>query len=184
MKNKEDYLKAQINISKISLNAWHSYSLTHSIDWIKELLDEMSENASTFTRKIFENNSFLKIDIEINKKLKPHEGEMLLVKGSIDAIYATECVKSLKPMLEPLQFSFKACFLNQNLEKDEQYAEVDEVFEEGDVYQVYFFSRNHADLKEMIHEQIYLHYNSYPAIDTEKNNALSNAKSEDPTDTY
>jgi hypothetical protein len=87
-------------------------------------------------------------------------------------------------MLEPLQFSFKACFLNQNLEKDEQYAEVDEVFEEGDVYQVYFFSRNHADLKEMIHEQIYLHYNSYPAIDTEKNNALSNAKSEDPTDTY
>jgi uncharacterized metal-binding protein YceD (DUF177 family) len=168
MKSKDDSIKAQISVSKTPLNNWNEYHLTESIDWVAELLAEMSEHASSFTSKMLAPKAYLHIDLKINKKFKSTTGEMLLIQGSLDALYPTECVKSLKPLLEPLQFEFKGCFLNKSLETDEQYAEVDEVFEENDIYQVYFYQKNMADLKEMIHEQIYLNYNSYPMSDAEK----------------
>lgn len=168
MKTKPEIpLRPQIVVSKVLLNAEVEYELDQDTDWVGELLDELSENVSEFTIKILKPKTFLTLDLVISKKSKPQMGEFLLVQGHLETSYATECVKSLKPMIEHLEIDFNSCFLSEDLNQKDQYAEIDEIFEGDDVYQIYYYQKNLADLKEMIHEVIFLHYNQYPMIDTQ-----------------
>ena len=38
---------------------------------------------------------------------------------------------------------------------------------DNDVYEIYFYQKRLVDFKEMIHEQIFLHYNQYPVLDAD-----------------
>jgi uncharacterized metal-binding protein YceD (DUF177 family) len=89
------------------------------------------------------------------------------VKGTIEADYVTECVRTLKPMTVQLDIPFKVVFIDEALATSELFAEIDETYVENDVYEIYFYNKRTVDFQEMIHEQIFLHYNQYPIIDAE-----------------
>jgi uncharacterized metal-binding protein YceD (DUF177 family) len=158
-------LPRTINIIKVQLNNEQHYQLDIEQDWIKELLIEMNEHATEKKPEEYLEDTFLDIDLTITKKYKEEMGEYLLVNGAMSSTYATECIRTLKPMTMDLDLEFRACFLDEKFEKDELYVDIDEVFEDGEVYELYFFSKNTIKLQEMIHEQIYLQYNQYPVLD-------------------
>ena len=68
-------------------------------------------------------------------------------------------------MEDSLKLEIKSCFLDELYEEDEAYSDQDEIFQDDNMYDLYFYHKKFANLAEMIHEQIYLHYNQYPVAD-------------------
>ncbi len=160
---KHEKIGTQINLIKIPLNSPVEFEIDQeNTDWAADILKELNENA---TEKLDETSIFIKGTFE--KKDKPDMGEFLIVKGLVQTDYATECVRTLKPMTVQLDVPFKIVFIDEALAKSEMFAEIDETYVENDVYEIYFYSKRTVEFQEMIHEQIFLHYDQYPVLDAE-----------------
>lgn len=167
MQKHENKVGAQINLIKLPMNNIFEFELDQSTDWVREILMEMNEHATYKKPEALLNETSLRIIGEIEKKNKLEFGEFLLARGTIEAHYATECVRTLKPMKVDLTVEFKCCFVDESMSTSEQFAELDETWVENDTYEVYFYNKRTVDFQEMIHEQIYLNYDQYPVLDAE-----------------
>jgi uncharacterized metal-binding protein YceD (DUF177 family) len=165
--NKQDKISSKINLIKLAANNPIVFELDSETEWVKEFLIEMNENASEKTPEEYLNETSIFISGEMEKKNKPDLGEFLLVKGTIEADYVTECVRTLKPMTVQLDVPFKVIFVDETLATSELFAEIDETYVENDVYEIYFYNKRTVEFQEMLHEQIFLNYNQYPVIDAE-----------------
>lgn len=176
--NKQDKIGANINLVKIPANNPILFELDTETDWVKEFLLEMNENATEKSPEAYLDETSLFISGEIEKKTKNDMGEFLIVKGTIEADYATECVRTLKPMTVQLDIPFKVVFIDEELATSELFAEIDETYIENDVYEIYFYSKRTVNFQEMLHEQIFLHYDQYPVLDADSK--LEGVDSEGP----
>lgn len=165
--NKQDKISSKINLIKLAANNPIVFELDSETEWVKEFLIEMNENASEKTPEEYLNETSIFISGEMEKKNKPDLGEFLLVKGTVEADYVTECVRTLKPMTVQLDVPFKVIFVDETLATSELFAEIDETYVENDVYEIYFYNKRTVEFQEMLHEQIFLNYNQYPVIDAE-----------------
>ncbi|MBY0517406.1 MAG: DUF177 domain-containing protein [Bacteriovoracaceae bacterium] len=168
MKNPlENHLESNLNISKLPINATVTHSLDKSAPWVKAILVELNENASEKTPEEWILETDINIRIELTKKFKGEIGEYLLVKGTVDANYATECVRTLKTMKDSVHAEFNTCFAPEAVLQSEEYAETGEIWIDGETRDLYGYKKNHVELNEMIHEQIYMNYNTYPKLDAD-----------------
>lgn len=166
--NKQDkHIGAKINLIKLPANQEIEFELDQDTDWVKEFLVEMNENATEKSPEAYLDDTSIFISGTIEKKTKNDMGEFLLVKGTIQADYATECVRTLKPMTMELDVPFKVVFVDEELASSELFADIDETYVENDVYEIYFYNKRTVDFQEMLHEQIFLHYDQYPVLDAE-----------------
>lgn len=166
--NKQDkHVGAKINLIKLPANQEIEFELDQETDWVKEFLVEMNENATEKSPEAYLDETSIFISGTIEKKTKNDMGEFLLVKGTIQADYATECVRTLKPMTMELDVPFKVVFVDEELASTELFADIDETYVENDVYEIYFYNKRTVDFQEMLHEQIFLHYDQYPVLDAE-----------------
>lgn len=164
---KQERISAQINLLKLPANNVFEFSLDESTDWVAEILKELNENATEKSPEEYQQETSLKISGQITKKNKSDLGEYVLLKGQITGEYATECVRTLKSMKMDLDFELKICFLDESLAKTELYEDVDETYVDNDIYQVYFYQKRLIDLKETLHEQIFLNVDPYPILDAD-----------------
>lgn len=164
---KNDKVAATINLVKLPNNAKFEFDLDQDVDWIKPLLLELNENASEKSPEEYFEETSLYISGEFEKKNKLDMGEFFLVKGTIEGTYATECVRTLRPMTVELNVPFKVCFVDEALATTEQFAEIDETYVENDVYEIYFYTKRTVNFLEMLHEQIFLNVDPYPVLDAE-----------------
>ena len=158
-------LKSPINIAKLPANSFMDYQLTKQQDWVKELLIELNEKASALPEEMKLDQTRLDIDLEIQRRFKGEFGEYVLCRGSIEAVFFTECVKSLATMKDSVECEFKAAFLDSSFARKPEYEELTESYFDNDVYDLYYFERRMVDLKEMLHEVIWLNVNPYPTRD-------------------
>jgi uncharacterized metal-binding protein YceD (DUF177 family) len=165
--NKQDKVGAKINLLKLPANNPIVFELDQETDWVKEFLMEMNENATEKSPEAYLDETSIFISGEIVKKQKNDMGEFLLVKGTIEADYVTECVRTLKPMTVQLDVEFKVIFVDEELSSSELFADLDETYVENDVYEIYFYNKRTVDFQEMLHEQIFLNYDQYPVLDAE-----------------
>jgi len=165
--NKNDKISAQINLIKLPLNTEFNFDLDQDTDWVKKFLLELNEKASEKSPEEYLEETFIEISGEIEKKDKPEMNEVLLVRGTITATYATECIRTLKPMLMDMDVEFKICFVDESMATSELFADLDETYVENDVYQIYFHNKRTVNFEEMLHEQIFLNYEQYPVLDAE-----------------
>jgi uncharacterized metal-binding protein YceD (DUF177 family) len=165
--NKQDKISSKINLIKLAANNPIVFELDSETEWVKEFLTEMNENASDKTPEEYLNETSIFISGEMEKKNKPDLGEFLLIKGTIEADYVTECVRTLKPMTVQLDVPFKVIFVDESLATSELFSGIDETYVENDVYEIYFYNKRTVEFQEMLHEQIFLNYNQYPVIDAE-----------------
>jgi PII-like signaling protein len=165
--NKQDKIASKINLIKLAANNPIVFELDSETEWVKEFLIEMNENASEKSPEEYLNETSIFISGEMEKKNKPDLGEFLLVKGTIEADYVTECVRTLKPMTVQLDVPFKVIFVDESLATSELFAEIDETYVENDVYEIYFYNKRTVEFQEMLHEQIFLNYSQYPVLDAD-----------------
>lgn len=164
---KQDKIGAQISLIKLAANNPIFFELDQETEWVKEFLMEMNENATEKSPEAYLEETSIFISGELEKKNKPDMGEFIIVKGTIEVDYITECVRTLRPMTVQLDIPFKVVFIDEELATTELFAEIDETYLENDVYEIYFYTKRTVDFQEMLHEQIFLNYNQYPVIDTE-----------------
>ncbi|MFL5785410.1 MAG: YceD family protein [Bacteriovoracaceae bacterium] len=164
---KNEKIGAQINLLKLAANHTMDFEFDQETDWIRDMLLELNENASDKTPQEWLKETSLVIFGELTKKNKADLGEFVVVKGTIEATYATECVRTLKPMKLDLDVPFKIAFIDQSLSETELFKDIDETYVDNDVYEIYFYDQRTIDFQEMIHEQIFLHVNQYPVLDAD-----------------
>jgi uncharacterized metal-binding protein YceD (DUF177 family) len=159
---------AQINLIKLAANNRFAFALDNQgSEWLQKILDELNENATDLLSKHFAKKSFLKVSGEVEKKNKQDLGEFLLTTGTISTLYATECIRTLKPMTKELEVPFKIAFLDESLEKSEMFAETDETWIDGQVYEIYYYNKRNVQFRDMVHEQLFLNYDQYPVLDAD-----------------
>ncbi len=161
------HVAAKINLIKLPANTPFSFELDQETDWVRDFLLEMNENATEKSPEAYLEDTSIFISGELEKKNKTDMGEFLLVKGTIEVDYVTECVRTLKPMTVQLDVPFKIVFIDEALASTELFAEIDETYVENDVYEIYFYSKRTVDFQDMLHEQIFLNYNQYPVLDAD-----------------
>ena len=164
---KHEKIGAQINLLKVVANQTLDFEFEQDVDWIKEMLVELNENATEKTPDEWLKETTLVAFGDMIKKDKPDMGEYLLVKGTIEATYATECVRTLKTMKKDLDVSFKVAFIDQNLAESELFKDLDETWIDNEVYEIYFYDKRTIEFKDMIHEQIFLNVDQYPILDAD-----------------
>ena len=167
MQKHDNKVAAQINLIKLPLNNTFEFEFDQTTDWVREILIEMNENATDKTPEAYLSETSLVIHGEIEKKNNLEMNEFLLVRGTVEADYATECVRTLKPMKIHLNVPFNVCFVDESLATTELFAEIDETWVENGTYEIYFYNKRTANFQEMVHEQIFLNYDQYPVLDAD-----------------
>jgi uncharacterized metal-binding protein YceD (DUF177 family) len=167
MQKHDNKVAAQINLIKLPLNTRFEFELDSDTDWVKSILMELNEKATEKTPEAYLEETSLYISGEIEKKSKNDMGEFLIVEAQIEAQYAAECVRTLKPMQVDLDFTIKICFIDESLATSELFADADETYVENDVYELYFYNKRTVNFRDMIHEQLFLNYNQYPVLDAD-----------------
>lgn len=158
-------LKGLLNIAKIPLNSTQEFDVNKDADWVTSLLTELNENATTKDSLDYLQNSYLNINLQITKKFKGSLGEYILVQGKVETEYFTECIRTSEEMTEELDFEFKAAFIDSAHQDEPEYKEETEIYLDNDLYELYFYQNRTCDLKEMVHELIFLYLNQYPIKD-------------------
>lgn len=161
----EKNIKGKLTLPKFPRDSVQSYELNESNAWIKPILLELNENVETKLPEEYLETSHLNVNLDIQKKFKASYGEYLLITGSVDTEYHTQCVRTLNEMKETLQIEFKACFIDDQYQESEELQDQVDIFMDGDVYELYFYENRQADIQLLIHEQIFLNYNQYPVSD-------------------
>ncbi|MBT4792299.1 MAG: hypothetical protein HON90_12075 [Halobacteriovoraceae bacterium] len=164
-KKLENRLESNLNLTKISQTDTKFYKLDKTQDWTKTILLELNEKADSKSPEEFLAETNINIELEISKKFKNQYGEYLLVKGKLQTNYITQCIRNLTEMRDSLSIAFSICFLNKNCDIDADSTELLEVIENNEVYELYYLEKGHANIAEMVHEQIYLNINQYPVSD-------------------
>jgi hypothetical protein len=164
---KHDKVASKISLIKLPLNTKFEFELGMETDWVRDMLIELNENASEKTPEEYLQETSLYVYGEMEKKDKPEMGEFLTIKGTIQADYVTECVRTLQPMTIELDVPFKVCFIDEELATSELFTDQDDTYVEGEVYELYFYKKRTIEFQDMVHEQLFLHYNQYPVLDAE-----------------
>lgn len=154
-----------INIAKIPSHQSEDFFITKDEEWVKELLIELNSNATDRTPEMYLMKSFLDIKLNIKKKFKGSLGEFVLIRGHLNVEFMTSCVRTLKEMKDYIDVEFKACVIDSIHKDKPEYEEVIEIFEDNDVFDLYFYDNRTLDIRSIIHEQIYLNVNEYPILD-------------------
>jgi uncharacterized metal-binding protein YceD (DUF177 family) len=157
--------KGLLKVSKFPIDDEQHYKLDQKQPWIKDILLELNENADTRLPEEYLEDSLIFVDIRIIKKFKQTYGEYLLVSGSVRTEYFTQCIRTLGEMKDNLEIEFKACYLDNVYEENEELLDQVDIYMDGDVHELYFYEKKQADIKLLVHEQIYLNYNQYPVLD-------------------
>lgn len=160
-----DKIDSDMNILLLKPNEVTQYTLNKSQDWLEELLNELNEKVSERTTDQYLADSEIDLKISFKRVHQQPFGNVLLCFGELEVHFFTECVRTLKEMKDSLTIDFKACFIPNHFAEDEEYADLDETFIDNDLYEVHFAEKNIANLKEMVHELIYLNINQYPVLD-------------------
>jgi uncharacterized metal-binding protein YceD (DUF177 family) len=163
----DNSLDAKLNIVKFPRDTKKSYVLGTEQDWVKALLIELNEKADAKSIEEFLEETSIELKIDIIKKYKEVCADYILISGEFKASYVTKCVRTLVDMPDSISLDFKACFLEEHFEKEEAYADQSEIYQDDDMYELYFYVKKFADLAEMVHEQVYLNINQYPVADEE-----------------
>ena len=161
----EKNIKGKITVPKYPLDSANSYELNETVPWVKALLLELNENVETKLPEEYLETSHLEIKLVIEKKFNGTYGEYLLISGSLETEYHTVCVRTSAEMKESLEVEFKACYIDDQHQENEELQDQIDIFMDGDVYELYFYDNRQADIKLLIHEQLFLNYNQYPVSD-------------------
>ncbi len=156
-------LKALQPISTFNMNGENFYDLSSKdCSWLEEILGELNENIEDLsTTKLLEEvnlNLELTVSRDDTTALKDH----LVLSGEIKAHYLVPCVRCLETMVNSCNTSFTICFVDQELAEEPSFENIDTVICQNQEMPVYFYSKRMIDLKEAIHEQLYLYCNQNP----------------------
>lgn len=163
------HLDPQVIVSKYSLDMIEEYELNKETPWIKELLVELEEENDDEAE--FPEATMV-IKAQITRKTNTFLKDHLVVRAQLNAHFHLPCGRCLFPLPQELDLSLAAAFLHESQEKLPEYAEATTVYTDGQEMELYFFHKGLADIKEFIHEQIFIEVTPFPRCEGECKNPV------------
>lgn len=150
----------EVLVTKYSHDIIEEYQLNNTkTPWIDEILTELHDQLDP--EDTYPAGSF-NLKLTIGRKKNTFLGEHLIVRAEIDAKYHLPCGLTLVPLFQHMVHSVNAVFLHDSQEKLPEYAEVTTAFADGEEMELYFYHKGMADIKEFIHEQVFLEVPAFP----------------------
>lgn len=162
--NKETKINTQIDpivpFNKYSHDIIEEYELSDlKTPWVAEILKELHEELDPEDQ--YPAGSFL-LNLVISRKKNTFIGDHIVVRSTINAKYHLPCGISLKPLPQNMQHQVSAAFLHENYEKQPEFEESTTVFADNEEMELYFYRKGMVDIKEFIHEQVFLEVPAFP----------------------
>ncbi len=163
------HLDPQVYVSKYSFDIIEEYEIDKKTDWVNSLLVELEEDNDEDAKFA---PASMQIKAQITRKTNNFLNDHLIVLAHIKSHFHRPCVRCLYPLPQELDLSLSAVFLNETQEKKPEYAESTTAFADGQEMELYFFHKGLADVKEFIHEQIYIEIDPFPRCEGECKNPV------------
>lgn len=162
-------LEPTVLVTKYSMDVIEEYKIDKTTPWVNELVVELeSENDDEAVFDPAEMIITAQITRKTNTLLKDH----LLVRAQLKAHFHVPCGRCLFPLADELNLDLAAAFLHESQEKLPEYAEATTVYADGQEMELYFYHKGVADIKEFIHEQIYIEVTPFPRCEGECKNPV------------
>lgn len=162
-------LEPTVLVTKYSMDVIEEYKIDKTTSWINELVVELeSENDDEAVFDPAEMVITAQITRKTNTLLKDH----LLVRAQLKAHFHVPCGRCLFPLKDELNLDLAAAFLHESQEKLPEYAEATTVYADAQEMELYFYRKGVADIKEFIHEQIYIEVTPFPRCEGECKNPV------------
>lgn len=161
------HLEPQVYVNKYSFDIIEDYELSEqNTPWVQELLTELEEELpKEDTPEIAK--ATMQIEAQITRKTNNYLNDHLIVKAHLHANFHLPCGRCLFPLPQEMDLNLAAAFLHESQEKKPEYAESTTVFADGQEMELYFFRKGVADVKEFIHEQIFIEVTPFPRCEGE-----------------
>jgi len=158
-----------LKLAKIAPNQEESLYYDSNSSWVYELLTELCENID-FEGRESERDPFirthdLKLNLFLNRKISNDLNDHIVITGDIDATFSLPCIRCLQPVREALALKVNSCSLSEEMQERPEFQEADTVFALGEERDLYFYHKREIDLKEMVHEYLYLNLPPLPLHD-------------------
>jgi uncharacterized metal-binding protein YceD (DUF177 family) len=159
-----------VPVNKYSFDIIEEYELNNEkTPWVNDLLVELEEHNDN---DIEYAQAAMTIKAQITRKTNNFLKDHLIVKSQLQAKFHLPCGRCLYPLAQELELSVNAAFLHESMEKMPEYAETTTVFADGQEMELYFFRKGMADIKEFLHEQIYIEVEPFPRCQGECKNPV------------
>lgn len=158
-----------IPITKYSHDIIEDYELGTNVSWIKEFLTELEEQLDEEDERT---PGDVKLKLQITRKTNTYLGDHIILHGQLDAHFHLPCGRCLFPIAQQLEIPINAAFLHDSKEKLPEYAEATTVFADNMEMELYFFHKGMADIREAIHEQIFIEVAPFPRCEGECKNPV------------
>lgn len=169
MSNISNHLEPTVVVSKYSVDIIEEYKIDKSTPWVQELMVELE--AENDDEAVFPPAEMV-ITAQITRKTNTLIKDHLIVRAQLNAQFHVPCGRCLYPLPEELNLDLAAAFLHESFEKLPEYAEVTTVYADGQEMELYFSQKGIADIKEFIHEQIYIEVVPFPRCDGDCKNPV------------
>jgi hypothetical protein len=154
----------KINVAKLSSGKIYEFKVDQYVPWMKELLEELNEDVKVGFISPSSQGS-ISCEGSYYKKVRPEYGEYAVLKGHLLAKFYTNCVITGKVMLDEVDVEFEACFLGHSFKNNPDYKDEIEFYIDNSTMDLFFLNNNLLDLKEVLHEYLYLNKDPYPKLD-------------------
>lgn len=159
-----------VSVNKYSFDIIEEYEINNEkTPWVNDLLVELEEHND---EDVDYTKASMQIKAQITRKTNNFLKDHLIVKSQLEAKFHLPCGRCLYPLAQELELSVNAAFLHESMEKMPEYAETTAVFADGQEMELYFFRKGMADIKEFLHEQIYIEVEPFPRCDGECKNPV------------
>lgn len=152
-----------INLKNFPSTGEEEFSLNTDINWIKELIVEVMDELGTSSEDAT-NAPKLEVDLLIKRKMSTLLKDHLVIKGIITGEFHAPCIRCLEDTFQEVEGKFSSCFVNSVLEKQPEFEDTSHVYDQEEL-ELYFHEKGKVNLKELIHEQLFLLVEPLPLHD-------------------
>ncbi|MCK5073686.1 MAG: DUF177 domain-containing protein [Bacteriovoracaceae bacterium] len=157
-----------LKINQLTIDQEKYEQIDHNVLWLAKILEELQDHTDPEGDVSHPSEtSFLEAKLKLLKKKSNALKDHLIIRGTVNTSYHTQCVRCLAPARETLKVDFSACFLHHSFKQQEEYHDITDIFCDGELMELYFYNKNAVDLYEYIHEQIFLNVNQRPLHNTD-----------------
>ncbi len=164
MTAKED-VPSTIKYTKLPMDNSLDFELDASNEWVGELLHELALKTLSPDEDEIKGphqDSFINLQLSLTRRHNGTYRDHVIVTGQLDVFYHTYCVRCLEPMELSFVHSFATCYIPQEFENTPEYEEATHIYSEDQELELYFHKKGIIDLKELVHEHLFLMVDEFP----------------------
>lgn len=162
--NPHKKLTAILNLKEMNPDVIDEYKISNEVPWVQELVNELEEDNDGETGPL---PSFVKLDLKITLRSTKYYGDYVTVRSGIEAEYYAPCIRCLALTRQKIEAQVNGLFLHESYASKPEYQDISSYFIENEEMELYYHKKGQVELKEFIHEQIYIEREAFPKCEGE-----------------